>query len=99
MVKTFAISHLYLHSQNNVHGYQLLLALIVHCIHMQNFVKKLHGCKVIHKKCESFSVWMISNVWYSPDRIHFNSAILLSDCFIKKYLVKSIGTYSHIATG
>ena len=98
MVKTFAISRLYLHSHNDVHDYQLLLPFIVHCIHMQKFVKNLHGCKVIHKKCESFSLRMISNVQYSLDRIPFNSAILLSDCFIKKYLVKSIGTCSHIAT-
>ena len=60
--KTFIVPCLYLHSQKYVHGYQLIQAFVVFIC--KNLPENFHGCKVIHKKHESFSPWIISNIWY-----------------------------------
>ena len=44
----------------NVRDYQLLQAFIAFTC--KNLPKNIWGCEVIHKKCESFSPWMINNI-------------------------------------
>ena len=60
--KTFAVSRLYLHSTKNVHSYQLLQAFIVFTC--KSLPKNFCSCEAIHEKCESFSLWIISNIRY-----------------------------------
>ena len=62
--KTFTVSHLYLHSTKNFHGYQLLQAFIVFTY--KNSPKNFCGCKVIHGKHKfSPQIIIISNIQHN----------------------------------
>ena len=71
MVKSFAASHRYLHSQKS---FTVTSFTSFHSIHMQKFAKKVYDCKVICKKRETSLPQIISN-------IHHIHAVFTVDIF------------------
>ena len=69
--KFFAVSHLYLHSQNKFRSYQLLQTFIVFtCMHLP---KNFRGCKVISEKRKTFSPRIISNIRYTSCELEYSN--------------------------